>query len=109
MTETTRQHEMPKDNNGESVQCLGFLGVNHNLISGATAVHTPVFNSKDGAVVRVFSAANIYISIGIDAIATTNHAIFPASGVEYFKVREGERVSILQVDTGGVATITHMA
>lgn len=104
----TRQHEMPKDNNGSSVQVLGFKGSTYSLTSGGVATHTPVISADAESVVRVFSDNNIYIAIDEDAVASSNDAILPASGVEYFKVPAGARVSVLQADTGGVVRVSHM-
>lgn len=108
MGDPTRQQEMPRDNNGEPVQVLGLGDTNHNMTAGGAAQHTPVISDNGHAVVRVFAAANVYIKIGVNAVASTSDAIFPASGVEYFKVKKNERVSVLQVDTGGTVTVTHM-
>lgn len=59
--------------------------------------------------VRVVVTTDAYIVIGSSPTATANDPFLPASSVEYFSINPGEKVSAVQVSSGGVLHVTEIA
>jgi hypothetical protein len=58
--------------------------------------------------VRVLTTTAAYISIGKDAVAVANDVYMPAGVPETFQCFEGERVSAIQVASGGNLQVTYL-
>ena len=58
--------------------------------------------------VRVVLTTAGHIAIGAAPTATTSNVYMPAGIPEYFQVREGEKVSAIQVASGGNLHVTEM-
>lgn len=60
--------------------------------------------------VRVVVTTDAYIAIGTAAtvVATANDPFLPASSVEYFSINPGEKVSAIQVSSGGTLHVTEI-
>lgn len=81
----------------QSVAYTGTAGT----IANAVGAHTTC--------VRVVCSTEAYISFGVAPTATANDIYMPAGTPEYFVITPGEKVSAIQVDTGGTLTVTEMS
>jgi hypothetical protein len=55
---------------------------------------------------RVIVTSAAYIKIGVAPTATTSDVYMPADSAEYFTVMPGEKVSAVQVTSGGTLHVT---
>lgn len=62
----------------------------------------------DISVVRVVCTTAAYIAIAKSPTATANDVYMPANVPEYFTLRPGEKVSAIQVSSGGTLHVTEM-
>lgn len=60
------------------------------------------------SVIRVVATTAAYIKIAKTPTATSSDVYLPANLPEYFVVNEGEKVSAIQVSTGGTLHVTEM-
>ncbi len=58
--------------------------------------------------VRVVVTTAAYIKIGVGPTATSSDVYLPADSVEYFSVNPGEKVSAIQVASGGTLHVTEV-
>ena len=58
--------------------------------------------------VRIVTTTAAYIAIGKDAVAVANDVYMPAGVPETFQCFEGERVSAIQVSSGGNLQVTYL-
>jgi hypothetical protein len=58
--------------------------------------------------VRVIVTAAAYIKIGSSPPATTSDVYLPADAAEYFTIASGEKVSAVQVSSGGTLHVTEI-
>jgi len=80
----------------QSVAFTGTAGTITNAIG--TGVHK----------VRVVITSAGYIKIGVSPTATTSDVYMPADTPEYFTISPGEKVSAIQVGTGGTLHVTEI-
>ena len=60
-------------------------------------------------VIRVVVTTAAHIAIGTDPTATTSDVYMPADTPEYFVVSPGEKVSAIQVSSGGNLHVTEVS
>jgi hypothetical protein len=63
---------------------------------------------NDTYMARVVTTSAAYISIAKSPTATANDVYMPADTPEYFQVNAGEKVSAIQVSSGGTLHVTEM-
>jgi hypothetical protein len=56
----------------------------------------------------VIVTAAAYIKIGSSPTATTSDVYLPADAAEYFTIASGEKVSAVQVSSGGTLHVTEI-
>ena len=78
----------------QSVGYTGTAGTITNAVGGQTRI------------VRVVMTTAGYVAIG--STATTSSAYMPADIPDYFKINPGERVSAIQLSSGGTLHITEL-
>ena len=86
----------------------GRLGTHQSAAYTGTAgtITTAFSSAMKKARVVVTSAA--YIKIGVAPTATTSDVYMPADAPEYFTVATGEKVSAVQVSSGGTLHVTEI-
>ena len=62
--------------------------------------------SASAKYVRIAVTVDTYVAIGASPTATTSSMIIPGGVSEIFKCNPADKVSVLQVSTGGFASIT---
>jgi hypothetical protein len=83
------------------------------LQQGTTAViaYTTVTNGSaytGDHIIRLVATTDCHVEILASASATTSDMFLPANTVEYFHVKDGERVSVVQNASGGNLYVTTM-
>lgn len=76
--------------------------------TGTAGTISSVFGTNFNGVVRVVATTACYIKIGVSPTATSSDVYLPAGLPEYFKARPGEKVSAIQVSSGGTLHVTEM-
>ncbi len=86
----------------------GYLGTHQSVAYTGTA-GTITNAVTDGVLkVRVIVTSAAYIKIGTSPTATTSDVYMPADSAEYFSCRPGEKVSAVQVSSGGTLHVTEI-
>lgn len=81
---------------------------NENVDFTGTAGTSAAF--ADGIhVIRISSSSACYYAIGAAPTATTSDTYLPADEVEYLIVNPGQKISFVQVSTGGKASVSQMS
>jgi hypothetical protein len=60
-------------------------------------------------VVRVVATTDCYIKVDKSPTATTSDVLLPASDPEYIIVNPGEKISAIQVSSGGTLNVTEVS
>lgn len=81
----------------QSVAFTGTAGTISNAVGSRTRI------------VRIISTEACYIAFGSAPTATTSDMLLPADQVEYFTMVGAEKVSAVQVATGGTLHVTEMS
>jgi hypothetical protein len=97
--------EFYRDTSNAPMPVLAF-GTTDVLVYTGTADETAAFVGSH--IVRIVSTEDCFVAIGASATATSSDAFLPGGVVEYLPVANGERVSVVQEDTGGNAYVTTM-
>lgn len=58
--------------------------------------------------VRVCATTDCWIKIGTSPTATTSDTLLPGLSAEYFLITPGQKVSAVQVTTGGTLSVTEV-
>lgn len=58
--------------------------------------------------VRIVSTTDCYIKIDNSPTATTSDAILPGLSAEYFTITPGQKVSAVQIASGGTLNVTEI-
>ena len=82
-----------------------------NVSYTGTAGNSTAFGSTNRTqIVRVVCTTDAYVAVGNGVTATTTNGAYFAAGIpDYIKVAEGERISAIQVSTGGSLNITPLS
>lgn len=67
-----------------------------------------ITNPVKGRIVRVVCTSAAYVKVGDSPTATTSDVYVPADCPEYFRIQPGQKVSAVQVVTGGTLHVTEM-
>lgn len=62
--------------------------------SGGISVQSNAFNTKT-YFVRLYTDADCHLDFGTSPTATVNHMFLPAGSVEYFGIREGDKLAVI--------------
>ena len=93
---------------GATAQALK-AGTHHSVsYTGTAGTISTAINSRT-SVVRVLCTTDSYVAFGASPTATTASMIVPANQAEYFVMVGTEKVSAVQVSTGGVLHVTEMS
>lgn len=81
------------------------------LGSGQTVAYTGTAGNSTAAPAGIYKARVVvttaaYVAIGPSAVATSSFTYLPADSPEYFTILPGERVSAVQVSSGGNVNVT---
>jgi hypothetical protein len=86
----------------------GRLGTHQSVAyTGTAGVITNAFGSGVQKV-RVVATTACYVAFGAAPTATTSSAYLPADSPEYFTVSPGEKVSAVQLSSGGTLHVTEI-
>lgn len=81
------------------------LGTHQNVAYTGTA--GKISNAVgDVHVVRVVCTTDAYVDVSKSGTATSSSVYLPANAIEYFDITPGEKVSAIQVSTGGTLHVT---
>lgn len=80
----------------QSVAYTGTAGTISNAVGAQTRI------------VRVVVTTAAYVTIGGSPTATSSDVYMPANVPDYFKINPGEKVSAIQVSSGGSLHVTEM-
>jgi hypothetical protein len=86
----------------------GRLGTHQSVAYTGTAGTITTAMSDGVNKVRVVVTTTAYIKIGSSPTATTSDVYLPADAAEYFTIRPGEKVSAIQVASGGTLHVTEI-
>jgi hypothetical protein len=81
---------------------------NENVAYTGTAGQSAAFASGIHAI-RICSSTAAYYKIGGNPTATSSDTYLPADEIEYLIVNPGQKISFLQVSTGGTASISQLS
>lgn len=87
---------------------VGRLGTHQKVAFTGTAGTTTTAAAAGVQKVRVVVTSAAYIKIGKDPTATTSDPYMPANSPEYLTIKEGEKVSAVQVSAGGDLHVTEI-
>lgn len=87
---------------------VGRIGTHQSVSYSATAGTITNAVSNGVQKVRVVATTACYVTIGKSPTATTASAYLPADSPEYFTVAEGEKVSAVQLSSGGTLHVTEI-
>lgn len=87
----------------------GRLGTHQSVAYTGTAGTITTAITAGVRKVRVIVTSAAYIKIGSSPTATTSDVYMPADGAEYFTISPGEKVSAIQVSSGGTLHVTEIA
>lgn len=62
--------------------------------SGGVSVQSIAFH-ENTRFVRLYVSSDCHVDFGVDPSATHNHMFMPAGTIEYFSVRQGDKLAIL--------------
>lgn len=97
-----------RDSNGEIVQA-GRIGNNQTVAyTSSAATSTAIKSSSEVTIVRLVSTTDCHIAVGSSPTATTSDTLLPANTVEYFGVREDDKVSAIRSTADGTLHVTEM-
>jgi hypothetical protein len=82
------------------------LGTHQSVAYTGTAGTIATAISSGIHKVRVYVTTAAYIKIGKDVTATTSDVPMAADAPEYFTIKQGEKVSAVQVTSGGTLHVT---
>jgi hypothetical protein len=87
---------------------VGRLGTHQS--AAYTGTHGVITNAISAGVqkVRVVVTTAAYIKIASSPTATSSDVYMPADTPEYFTIKEGEKVSAIQVSSGGTLHVTQI-
>lgn len=91
----TTYRNLARDAQGNVIQAGQAPAASHEeLTNGASAVNTA--NFADGVTLaRVATDAKIRIAVGVSAVATSTSPLMHANSTEFFSVRPGDRISVI--------------
>jgi len=75
---------------------------NENLTAGIAHVESLAI---DAETVRIVTQEDIFVEIGENPVATVDSTIMLANSLEYFQITRGDKVSVLQVNVGGIVSV----
>lgn len=87
---------------------VGRLGTHQKVAYTGTAGTITNAVGSQTRKVRVMATTDAYIVIGSSPTATANDPPLPANSVEYFSINPGEKVSAIQVASGGTLHVTEI-
>lgn len=90
------------------MQYLGVArwGTVQNVTYTGTAAATASSVSSGVLRVRLLATTDCYVQIGKSPTATTSDVYLPSLSAEYIIVNPGEKISAVQVASGGVLNVT---
>lgn len=98
---------MNKDDNGSPIQAT--VPVTVQNISYSTAAQSAAFNAMTKCV-RLVASTGCYVLFGSNPTATTsNGARLVTDTPEYFAVKAGDKLSVIQQTASGSLNVTEMA
>jgi hypothetical protein len=93
-----------KDVNGQPMQAVGLGASQVVAIGGASAQSVAMgFATR---LARMVATVDCHIAIGADPTATTTSTFLPAGVPEYFEIREGQKVAVIQSTGPGNLFVT---
>lgn len=84
---------------------VGYPGTTSNGTAGAAAANAHTVSAQC-YVVRIFSSGEMYVNF--EGTATTGDMILSPDDHEYFAIRPGQTISVLEKDTAPDYSITEM-
>ena len=78
------------------------------LTAGATSVATTNAVGAHTQVVMISAVNAVYVKFDGTPTATTSDMIVQAGHPQFFAIKPGQKVAVLQVSSGGVVSITEM-
>lgn len=87
---------------------VGRLGTHQSVAYTGTAGTITSAVGTGTHKVRVLVTTAAYIQIAKDPTATTSHTYMAADSAEYFTISPGEKVSAVQVSSGGTLHVTEI-
>lgn len=86
----------------------GRLGTHQSVAYTATAGTITNAVAEQTYKVRLVCTTDAYVKVGNAPTATTSDPIFPAGAVEYVTITPGQKVSAVQVSSGGTLSVTEI-
>lgn len=86
----------------------GVLGTHQSVAYTGTAGTISTAITSGVQKVRVVVTTAAYVKIGTSPTATTSDVYMAADAPEYFTVKEGQKVSAIQVSSGGTLHVTEI-
>ena len=86
----------------------GRLGTVQSVAYTGTAGTIATGISTGTSKVRVVATTDCYIKIDNSPTATTSDTLLPGLSAEYFTITPGQKVSAVQVTTGGTINVTEI-
>lgn len=109
MTQQTQYYDAVQALNYLTTGPLGYsIVATQNVSVGGSSTNSTSLNSATRNV-RLVSNTDCYIAIGASPTATTSSLFLPSGSVEYFQVRGGEVVAVIQSAAGGTLNLAEMA
>jgi hypothetical protein len=83
-------------------------GVSQAVVVGGSSLQANAF-SADVTIIRLFSTVDAWVSFGANPTAVIEGALsmfLPGGVVEYFEIKQGEKIAVTQNTIGGKLYIT---
>jgi len=93
----------PEADHGGPIQAVGLGTVQVVAYTGTAGVSE---NTIGSSLVRVVSTTACHIAFGASPTATTSDAYLPADIPEYFRCARTDKISAIQVSSGGNLNVT---
>jgi len=83
-------------------------GTSQTITSSGTAANNSTAFADNSSIIRVTATEDIRYRIGPSATAVATDTLLPSGAVEYLGIVKGDRLSVIQVSTGGTVNVTEM-
>lgn len=93
---------------GNSTDPFFAVVLNENLAYTGTAAASAAFGSGIHHI-RIVTTSAAYYKLGAAPVATSSDTYIPADKIEIIRVNPGQKISFIQVSSGGTASVSQMS
>lgn len=100
-------HELPRDQRSVPLPVMQPIQ-NRSIPFGAVSTEISGFPIDDVNVIRLVATDNCHIEFGDSPVASTTSMFLPAGVIEYFYIKDNQKIAVIQNSSTGMLFISLM-